>query len=195
MKVFPRLLASLSFTALLASSAQAVDFKTDVQPILREKCFKCHSGPRAKKGIRYDDADTLAKFIGDHEKAVIVPGKPLDSLLVKLAGLPRNNTDAMPPPQRGDGLTIPEMAVIKDWITEGAKLEGADEPDPAPTTTDPPELLKWTNTDGNTLEAYYVKMDGSNVVLKKADGSEFSYPMSKLSLESRKQASDLSTGQ
>ena len=194
MKAPFRALAALSLSALFADPAVAVDFKTEVEPILREKCFKCHSGPRAKKGIRYDDPDTLAKFIGDHEKAVIVPGKPLDSLLVKLAGLPRNNTDAMPPPQRGDGLTIPEMAVIKNWITEGAKLESSED-DPAPTTAEPPKLLSWTNTDGNTLQAYYVKMDGANVVLRKEDGAEFSYPMSKLSLESRKQATDLSTGQ
>ena len=178
-------------------SAQTLDFKKDVEPILRAKCFKCHSGPRAKKGIRYDDTDTLAKFIGDHEKAVIVPGKPLDSLAVKLAGLPRNDSDAMPPPRRGDGMTIPEMATFKQWILEGAKLESmaAAEPDPATTTTtDPPKLLDWTNTDGNTLQAFFVRVEGSNVVLKKEDGSEFSYPLSKLSIESRKQASEQSQG-
>lgn len=191
-------LLTLAATLLGASSlsAQTVDFKKDVEPILRAKCFKCHSGPRAKKGIRYDDKDTLAKFIGDHEKAVIVPGKPLDSLAVKLASLPRNDSDAMPPPRRGDGMTIPEMATFKQWITEGAKLDSAEgtAPDPAPSTTVPPKLLNWTNTDGNTLQAFFVRLEGSNVVLKKEDGSEFSYPMSKLSIESRKQVSEQSQG-
>lgn len=194
----PRLaLAAALLAPLFPNSTLAIDFKTEVQPILREKCFKCHSGPRAKKGIRYDDADTLAKFIGDHDKAVIVPGKPLDSLMIKLAGLARNDTDAMPPPTRGDGLSIPELATLKQWILEGAKLESAagTDPAPAPTTTEAPKLLSWTNTDGNSLQAYFVKMDGSNVVLKKEDGTEFSYAMSKLSIESRKQASDLSKGE
>jgi hypothetical protein len=119
----------------------------------------------------------------------------MDSLLVKLAGLARNDTDAMPPPTRGEGMTVTELTLIKKWITEGAKLEStaSDEPTPAP-TTEPPKLLSWTNTDGNELQAFFVKMDGSSVVLKKEDGSEFSYPMSKLSIDSRKQATELSTG-
>ncbi len=183
---------ALATIALSGSpAALAVDFESEVQPIMREKCFKCHSGPRAKKGIRYDDAETLAEFIGEHEDAVIKPGKPDESLLVELASLPRDDSHAMPPPQRGEGLSIPELALIKKWIEEGASLEKGEPSAPAPAAMEEPKLLTWTNTDGNSLQAFFIRLDGGNVVLKKEDGSEFSYPMSKLSIDSRKQASDL----
>ncbi len=190
-------LARLAFVTLSAGAApvMAVDFATEVQPIMKEKCFKCHSGPKAKKGIRYDDAETLANFIGEEDDDVIRPGKPEESRLIKLASLPRDDSDAMPPPQRGDGLSIPELAIIRQWIAEGAKLEGGEPstPAPAPATVEP-KLLSWTNTEGNSLEAYFVKLDGNSVVLRKEDGAEFTYPMSQLSLDSRKQATDLSRG-
>lgn len=188
------LITRLAFLPFFLGSpaAFAVDFASEIQPIMREKCFKCHSGPRAKKGIRYDDAETLAGFIGEHEKAVIKPGKPEDSLLVQLASLPRDDSHAMPPPQRGEGLSIPELTLIKQWITEGASLEkgAATETETAPAME--PKLLTWTNTEGQSLQAYFVRSDGANVILKKETGEEFSYPMSKLSLDSRKLATDQS---
>lgn len=188
------LIARLASLPLLLGSpaAFAVDFATEVQPIMREKCFKCHSGPRAKKGIRYDDAETLANFIGEHEKAVIKPGKPEESLLIELASLPRDDSHAMPPPQRGDGLSIPELALIKQWIAEGASLEKGAATEAAPAPAMEAKLLTWTNTEGQSLQAYFVRLDGANVILKKETGEEFSYPMSKLSLDSRKLASDQS---
>lgn len=185
---------SLSRLFLLASfsivpSAGAVDFTTEIQPFLREKCFKCHSGPRAKKGVRYDDATELAKKIGDGEDAVIRPGKPEDSRIIVLASKGRDDPDAMPPQNRGEGLSQNELTLLKQWISEGAKFDAGSAPTP-PTPAAPPKLLTWTNIEGNTLQAYFVKLDGSNVVLKKEDNSEFSYPMSQLSADSRKQATD-----
>ena len=155
---------SLLTLSTVAPSALAVDFATEVQPIMKEKCFKCHSGPKSKKGIRYDDAETLANFIGDEDDDVIKPGKPDESLLIKLASLPRDDSHAMPPPQRGEGLSIPELSTIKQWIAEGAKLEGGEPTTPAPTpTTEAPKMLTWTNTEGKSLEAFFVKLDGNSV--------------------------------
>lgn len=183
----------VAFSLFAAPEAWAVDFAKDVQPVLREKCGKCHNGPDAKKGLRYDDTATLAKFIGTGEDTVIVPGKPDESRLIHLASLPRDDSDAMPPPSRGEGLSAPELTLVRQWIAEGAKLDDGAASTPAPpTATQPPKLLSWTNVEGRTLNAYFVKMDGKNVVLKKEDGSEFTYPMSQLSAESRKQATDLS---
>lgn len=182
------LLASVS----LSPSAWAVDFNTEIQPFLREKCFKCHSGPRAKNGVRFDDVETLAKFIGEGEKAKILPGKPAESRIMYLASKKRDDPDAMPPPGRGEGLSPAELTLLTQWITEGAKLQAGAAPTPAPTPAPAaaPKLLSWTNIGGNTLMAYFVKLDGSSVILKKEDGSEFTYPMSQLSADSRKQATD-----
>ena len=57
------------------------------------------------------------------------------------------------------------------------------------------KVYAWSNTDGKKLQAGFVRLEGTNVVLKKEDGTEFSYPMSSLSADSRKQAKDLSIAQ
>ncbi|MBL9153898.1 MAG: hypothetical protein JNK37_15505 [Verrucomicrobiales bacterium] len=190
MKALSRLL--LLATVSAAPEVFAVDFTKEVQPFLREKCFKCHSGPRAKNGVRFDDTATLAKFIGTHEDAKIIPGKPDESRIIFLASKRRDDPDAMPPTGRGEGLSPGELTLLRNWITEGAKLEGGEAaPAPAPTPDQPPKLLTWTNIEGRQLQAYFVRLDGSSVVLKTDERGEFPYPMSQLSADSRKQATDL----
>jgi hypothetical protein len=188
MKSLSRLLFFASVS--MAPPAFAVEFTKDIQPFLREKCFKCHSGPRAKNGVRFDDVETLAKFIGEGEKAKIVPAKPAESRIMFLASKKRDDPDAMPPPGRGEGLSPGELTLLTQWISEGAKLDGGGAPTPTGTPAEPPKLLTWTNIEGNVLQAYFVRLDGSNVVLKREDGSEISYPMSQLSADSRKVATD-----
>lgn len=187
---------SLSRLFLLASVTMAppvyaVDFVKEIQPFLREKCFKCHSGPRAKNGVRFDDVATLSKFVGTHEDAKIIPGKPDESRIIFLASKRRDDPDAMPPTGRGEGLSPAELTLLRTWITEGARLDpGAAPATPSPVPAGPPKLLTWTNVEGKTLQAYFVRLEGSSVVLKTDDRGEFAYPMSQLSGESRKLATD-----
>ena len=183
--------------------ARAVDFDKEIYPIFRSKCFKCHSGPKAKKGLRYDDKRTLKEFI-DGEDKVIVTGKPLESLLLQKARLPRDDTDAMPPPRRGDPLSADEMRLIAKWIEEGAKLEsGEDTADgdakpemkegdtPAATDT----VHTWVNTEGNQVKAGFVRLEETSVVLLLESGKEYPYPLTKLSPESQALAKKLAGGE
>ncbi len=193
----PQFIQALAVCALFAFSTisvSALDFRKDVRPILSKKCFRCHSGPKAKGKLRYDDLKKLATRIGTHEDAVFVPGNPQKSLAIIKAGLPRSDGDAMPPPPSGKPpLTAKELALLKQWVSEGAKLESSAEGDdttPKP-TANISKILPWTNVDGNKLEAAFVSSDGTHVTLKKADGSEFEYPLAKLSAESQKQAKEL----
>jgi hypothetical protein len=52
--------------------------------------------------------------------------------------------------------------------------------------------IPWTNTDGVTIQAEFIRLDGQSVVILK-DGMEFILPLAKLSPESRKQAQDLAS--
>ena len=180
--------------ALLAPTAavQAVDFKKDIQPILKDHCFKCHSGPRAKRKIRYDNLRYFAEVIGTHEDAVVIPGNPNASKLLRLASLPRTATDAMPPPNRGGTpMSSSDLALVRKWIEAGASLEdkpSVSEQNPNPSPTPGPDMTKlhdWENTQGAKLKAAFVSMDATSVKLRKEDGSEFSYPLDKLSKKSQ----------
>ena len=190
-KLKPVFFTLILLIAFSVRPASALDFRKDIRPILSKKCFKCHSGPRAKGKLRYDDPVKLAKRIGTHEDAVFVPGNPAKSLAIIKAGLPRSDGDAMPPPPSGNPpLSGKELAALKQWVKEGAKLESTPEGE-KPAAADMSKILSWTNLDGNTLKAAFVSSDGTNVTLKKEDGKQFDYPLAKLSAESQKQAEEL----
>jgi len=179
------------------AGAYAVDFDKEIYPIFRSKCFKCHSGPKAKKGLRYDDKRTLKEFI-DGEDKVIVTGKPRESLLLQKAMLPRDDTDAMPPPRRGDPMTSDEIRLVAKWIEEGAKLEAdedtADTGDGEKMKPDTDTRHTWVNTEGNEVKAGFVRMEADAVVLLLESGKEYPYPLSKLSADSQALAKKLAAG-
>ncbi len=194
----------LSFAGVvLLSSVEAVDYREDVRPILNSKCFKCHSGPKAKGSLRMEAEEHFSKRIGGDDP-VIIPGDPARSLLSIKAGLPRSDGDAMPPPparERGaEAMTSGELAIVRQWITEGAKLS-SEAPSPTggetgPTSTPAPAAMKdevrtWTNTAGAALQASFVSLKGDQVTLRKEDGSEFAYPLANLSAESQALAKQL----
>lgn len=198
----------LTFSALLSLSAGAfaVDFKEEVRPILNKKCFKCHTGPKAKGGLRMDSEDDFSKRIGG-EDPVIIPGDPGKSLLSIKAGLPRSDGEAMPPPparERGaEAMTTAELGVVRQWIAEGAKFS-SDAAAPATTSATPApsapagdaagmkqEIRTWTNSAGAALQASFVSVSATHVTLKKEDGSQFDYPLTNLSPESQALAKQL----
>jgi hypothetical protein len=198
----------VSFAGLgLLTSAVAVDFKEDVRPILNKKCFKCHTGPKAKGGLRMDSEDDFSKRIGG-EDPVIVPGDPSKSLLPVKAGLPATDGEAMPPPparERGaEPMTGAELNIVRQWIAEGAKFSAGGGSNTASAPAAPavpaaaamkPELRSWTNSAGASLQASFVALHGTNVTLKKEDGTQFDYPLANLSAESQALAKQLAGGQ
>jgi len=86
-----------------------VSFSKDVQPLLVEKCGKCHGDKKPKKGIDYVTSyDTTMKTV----KA----GKPDESRLYK--ALLGKGAKPMPPK---NPLADEAVAKVKAWIAAGAK--------------------------------------------------------------------------
>jgi WD40 repeat protein len=95
----------------------AVLYDKEVEPILRNRCFVCHSGKEKKGKLDMGTYETLIK--GGKRGSPIVPGKSQDSLLVKMSG--RTQKPFMPPKDEGKPLTPTELAIVKLWIDQGAK--------------------------------------------------------------------------
>ena len=72
-------------------------FEQKVRPLLVEHCYSCHSldAKKTKGGLRLDSAESIAK--GGETGAVIIPGKPEQSLLIKAVHYRNNETLLMPP--------------------------------------------------------------------------------------------------
>ena len=121
-----RLLPALFAVLLLAPSApaQEVQFNRDIRPILSNKCFFCH-GPDEKKrkaDLRLDLREGALADLGNY--AAIVPGKPEESeILSRVAH--RDPDEVMPPPKsKRSRLTESEVALLRQWIVQGAKYQG-----------------------------------------------------------------------
>jgi mono/diheme cytochrome c family protein len=93
-----------------------VDFHRDIKPILEANCYSCHQGPKVKGGLQLDDrADALLG--GNSDGPALVPHKPAESAIV------RRITSADPDevmPAKGDRLSDKDVALLKQWIEEGA---------------------------------------------------------------------------
>ncbi len=93
-------------------------FENEVRPLLAERCFACHGEKESNGELRLD---SLAHILtGGESGAVIVPGKPAESLLIEAI---RYESLEMPPDQR---LSEREIAILTRWIAEGAYWPGGD---------------------------------------------------------------------
>ncbi|MFN7918960.1 MAG: PSD1 and planctomycete cytochrome C domain-containing protein [Bryobacteraceae bacterium] len=106
----------------------------DVHAILSAKCWVCHGRREKRAGLDLRTRESLLK--GGKSGAVVVPGDPAASLLVK-----RIAAQQMPPPDLQEqysvrGLTDDELAKVKQWIADGAKA-GTEQPLDPPVANDP----------------------------------------------------------
>lgn len=180
--------SSLLFAlALTTVSASAVDYKSQVAIIFRTKCYACHSVTKKVKGKLALDDDKISEQIGAGKN--IIPGKGAQSTMYVNCTLPNDDGDVMPPEGK-NRLTDAELATLKAWIDEGASLTGGGAaPAPAPATAPAGGVMKWTNTEGKTIEAEFMGLDGDNVLLKiPSTGVTHTLPLAKLSAESQAQA-------
>lgn len=93
-----------------------------VRPVLEAKCVRCH-GPEKNKGeYRVDQPESALKG-GESGHAAIKPGAPLESHLVRLILLPRDDDNAMPPAGK-EPLTAEETMAVIHWIQLGAPFPG-----------------------------------------------------------------------
>lgn len=109
-----RLSSAWCLALTLASSASAAaDFSRDVQPVFAKRCIGCHGPGQQMAGLRLDDPASLLA------KQLAVPGKAASSPLIDRITSPKKGFQ-MPP--MGARLTEAEVAAIRTWIDEGAKV-------------------------------------------------------------------------
>jgi mono/diheme cytochrome c family protein len=123
-----RIVAALGALALIPASARAeqskpVDYGRDVLPILSDNCYQCH-GPDAKARkakLRLDTKEGAFRVKDD--VAVIVAGKSAESEMVRRTSS-TDPDEMMPPPTSNRKLTARQIAILKQWVDEGAKWGG-----------------------------------------------------------------------
>ena len=109
-----------SFVLGTALPLAAVDYEKDIRPILEERCLDCHGPDKQKSEFRVDQRAVML-IGGDSGLKGIVPGDPRKSHLLEL--VKTDDEDEIMPP-KGDPLTKAQIALLEQWITEGAVVPG-----------------------------------------------------------------------
>lgn len=104
----------LAFT--FSTRRKAVDFSSQVKPILNKKCITCHGGVKRKGGFSVlFRSEALAKT--ESGKPAIIPGDPDHSEIIKRL-TSKDPEERMP--YKHDPLSEEEISILKRWVKEGA---------------------------------------------------------------------------
>ena len=114
---------------LLGCTRSEVSFSSDVQPIFEKHCIECHGSSGEgimASGFSVRDYDDVMK--GTSFGKVIVPGSSMSSALYLVVAQKTAPEIHMPPHHteawaegRGSPLSAEDVAIIGDWIDQGAK--------------------------------------------------------------------------
>lgn len=95
---------------------EPLSFNRDIRPLLSDACFFCH-GPDA--GHRA--ADLRLDVEADAKDYAIVPGDLESEFIARITS--DDPELRMPPPESGKVLAADQVALLKRWVSEGARYE------------------------------------------------------------------------
>ena len=120
---------SILLSLLLHSpNALCVDYLTKIKPILAEKCYACHGTLKQESDLRLETRELM--ILGGDSGTVLDLINPRDSLLLERVN--SQDSDRMPPEGEGAPLTTDQIALLNEWIKQGAVAPAEETPvDPA----------------------------------------------------------------
>jgi ankyrin repeat protein len=104
----------VSIHVVAAQTGPAVNFRSDVQPLLKERCLACHGPARQMSGLRLDQRSSV---LGQGTRTRVHPGSSATSSLY-LRLVSSEYGPQMPPT---GALQPAEIALIQAWIDQGAE--------------------------------------------------------------------------
>lgn len=112
----------LALIPAVPAAAAPLRFNQDIRPILSENCFHCHGQDAAKRkaDLRLDTFEGATAALEDGP--ALVPGKPDASSLLKRMES-HDPDELMPPADSNRRVTPQQIALVRQWIAEGAAYE------------------------------------------------------------------------
>ena len=123
MRALPSIILAISCSSVTSLTLEAaIEFARDIQPILSDHCYTCH-GPdedQRKADFRIDLKEEAFRDLDGY--FALVPGKPSESELIRRIET-ADTDDVMPPPDAKLALSKEKIALLRQWVEEGAKWE------------------------------------------------------------------------
>ncbi|QDT28482.1 translocation protein TolB [Gimesia panareensis] len=108
----------------LSAADAPIDYAKQVAPLFRKYCEGCHSADDAEGKFASDSYAGLLKG-GEHGPAFLAGDSQSSRLIRMIKG---ELKPLMPPEDSGEKLTADEIAVLTEWINQGAKGPSGKEP-------------------------------------------------------------------
>lgn len=190
------LISALTLSTWSASAAPApadkpaagakIDFEKSIRPLFVKHCQDCH-GPDAREGgLRLTSRKNLL-LRNDSGEPAIISGKSDQSVLMHRVAS-KDDSEQMPPADAGERLTTREIALLKQWIDQGADWPTeSEEPKHwayVPPVKQPLPKLKGTPRVNNAVDAFVVeKLQQQNPALQQAPLAEPARLLRRVSLD------------
>lgn len=115
---FPVYLLAIAWLSTSLNAKAAVDFTSEIQPLLEISCVKCHGEDVDKGGLRLH---TREAFLEGGDSGPLFKSDELDeALLLHRVALPDEDNEVMPPKGKAPRLTPEQTAKLREWLAEGA---------------------------------------------------------------------------
>ncbi|HQW30116.1 MAG TPA: DUF1549 domain-containing protein, partial [Verrucomicrobiales bacterium] len=121
----------LGFFFWHASAGADEFFTSKIEPLLKKRCYECHSHEKKMKAGLTLDSRSGWEQGGDSGPAIVL-GKPEESLLIKMVRW-SDEDHQMPPKEK---LPEAEIALLEEWVNRGA-------PDPRVLEKSRPNATDW----------------------------------------------------
>jgi len=102
-----------------AATRKTFVYRDKIIPILKTKCYNCHSASKKKGSLRLDSEDYIKK--GGKNGRIMTLGNPNKSTLFTHLILPEDDDKHMPPKSKTQ-LTKNEISTIYSWIKKGGSF-------------------------------------------------------------------------
>jgi hypothetical protein len=98
------------------AAEERIDYLTQIKPLLESKCYSCHSALKQEGEQRLETLSLMAK--GGNSGPAVVAKEASESLI--LDRITADEDSRMPPAEDGAPLKPDEIALLRNWITQGA---------------------------------------------------------------------------
>lgn len=116
---------SLQGMAMASPKEDPISFRSQVAPLVLEHCVACHGAKKAEGGYRMDSFGAIVAG-GDTGQSPIVAGDVDGSELYQRL---IHEDDSLRMPAESESLAPAEIALVAEWIRQGAKLDDETESD------------------------------------------------------------------
>ncbi|MFT4538981.1 MAG: hypothetical protein ACI841_000681 [Planctomycetota bacterium] len=105
-------------------ATKPLEFSRDVRPILSDRCFQCHGNdaPARRAGLRLDTSQGATAELASGNTAVVSGDVDRSALVHRIES--SDPDQRMPPADSGKDLNEDEIALLRQWIEEGAEWTG-----------------------------------------------------------------------